>query len=78
MRNKGRRKLYKGNDKKVLHCEAMLQHAQHYVDEHLRQQEEHIWLRHLATEQMMYEAVERERQMVAQALRQAQLHQETA
>ena len=56
----------------------MLQHAQKYVDEHLRQQEEQIWLRHLATEQVMYEAVERERQMVAQAFRQAQQQQEAA
>jgi len=63
---------------KVLHCEAMLQHAQTFVDEHLRQQEEQMWLRQLATEQMMYEAVERERQMVAQAFRQAQQQQEAA
>jgi hypothetical protein len=63
---------------KVLHCEAMLQHAQQYVDGHLREQEEQSWLRHLATEQMMYETLERERQVVAQALRHAQQQQESA
>jgi len=63
---------------KVLHGEVMLQHAQTFVDEHLRQQEEQMWLRQLATEQMMCEAVERERQMVAQAFRQAQQQQEAA
>jgi hypothetical protein len=29
---------------KVLHCEAMPQHAQTFVDEHLRQPEEQRWL----------------------------------
>jgi hypothetical protein len=62
----------------VLHCEAMLQHAQQYVDGHIREQEERVWLRQLATEQLMYEALERERQIVAQALRHAEVQQESA
>ena len=56
----------------------MLQHAQQYVDVHLREQQEQIWLRFLATEQMMYETLEREKQVVAQALRHAEQQQESA
>ena len=58
--------------KKVLHCEAMLQHAQQYVDSHLRNHEEQIWLRHLTVEQVMYESLERDKQHSATSLWQAQ------
>ena len=56
----------------------MLQHAQQYVDAHLREREEQVWLRHLVFVQVIYESLEREKQSVSHSLRQAQLQEESA